>query len=72
MYRIGVDIRSTNTHIVLLDVTAFDPPGRGAQAYYEPPTTAHVTSGIATAIATILIRSSLPKTFVHTTDIAIR
>ncbi|KAF3764075.1 putative hydantoinase/oxoprolinase [Cryphonectria parasitica EP155] len=64
MYRIGVDVGGTNTDAALLDVTAFNTPGRGVLASCKSPTTADVTSGITTAIETVLIKSGAPKTSV--------
>lgn len=54
MYRIGVDVGGTNTDAAILDITALDTPGRGVLASCKSPTTADITSGIASAIDTVL------------------
>jgi N-methylhydantoinase A/oxoprolinase/acetone carboxylase beta subunit len=54
MYRIGVDVGGTNTDAAILDITALDTPGRGVLASCKSSTTADITSGIASAIGTVL------------------
>ncbi|KAH8655435.1 hypothetical protein BX600DRAFT_469632 [Xylariales sp. PMI_506] len=61
MYRIGVDVGGTNTDAAILDVTAFETPGRGVLASCKSSTTPDVTSGITAAIETVLARSGVPK-----------
>lgn len=57
MYRIGVDVGGTNTDAAILDVTALETPGRGVLATCKATTTADITSGIASAIETVLAQS---------------
>lgn len=54
MYRIGVDVGGTNTDAAILDIAALDTAGRGVLASCKSPTTADITSGIASAIGTVL------------------
>lgn len=54
MYRIGVDVGGTNTDAAILDIAALDTPGRGVLASCKSPTTADITSGIASATNTVL------------------
>ncbi|KAB5523996.1 putative hydantoinase/oxoprolinase, partial [Coniochaeta sp. 2T2.1] len=54
MYRIGVDVGGTNTDAAILDIAALDTPGRGVLASCKSSTTADITSGITSAIGTVL------------------
>ena len=54
MYRIGVDVGGTNTDAAILDISALDTPGRGVLASCKSATTADITSGIKSAIGTVL------------------
>lgn len=58
MYRIGVDVGGTNTDAAILDIAALDDPGRCVLASCKAPTTADITSGIASAIGTVLDKCS--------------
>lgn len=58
MYRIGVDVGGTNTDAAILDIAALDNPGRCVLASCKSPTTADITSGIASAIGTVLEKCS--------------
>ncbi|KAI1205190.1 DUF917-domain-containing protein [Annulohypoxylon truncatum] len=61
MYRIGVDVGGTNTDAAILDIAASDSPNRGVLASCKSSTTEDITSGIASAIGTVLTNSNVPK-----------
>ncbi|KAI1456384.1 DUF917-domain-containing protein [Annulohypoxylon moriforme] len=61
MYRIGVDVGGTNTDAAILDITALDSPNRGVLASCKSSTTEDITSGITSAISTVLTNSNVPK-----------
>lgn len=53
-YRIGVDVGGTNTDAAILDVAACDAESRGVLASHKASTTRDITSGITTAIESVL------------------
>ncbi|KAI0883011.1 uncharacterized protein GGS22DRAFT_190983 [Annulohypoxylon maeteangense] len=61
MYRIGVDVGGTNTDAAILDITALDSPNRGVLASCKSSTTEDITSGITSAISTVLTNSNVLK-----------
>lgn len=61
LYRIGVDVGGTNTDAAILDVHAFDSPGRGVLASHKASTTEDITSGIESAIRAILQESKVEQ-----------
>ncbi|KAH7074986.1 hypothetical protein FB567DRAFT_181968 [Paraphoma chrysanthemicola] len=64
LYRIGVDVGGTNTDAAILDIKAFDTPGRGVLASHKTLTTQDITSGIASSIQAILDQSRVDKSCV--------
>ncbi|KAK0650957.1 Hydantoin utilization protein A [Lasiodiplodia hormozganensis] len=52
--RIGVDVGGTNTDAVALDLSAQHTESRGVIAHFKTPTTPDVTSGIETAVGTVI------------------
>lgn len=61
-YRIGVDVGGTNTDAAILDISAYDEPGRGVLASHKAPTTIDITSGIEAAIEAVLKASEVERT----------
>lgn len=61
LYRIGVDVGGTNTDAAILDIRAFDSPGRGVLASHKAATTADITSGIAAALRAVLEASAVDQ-----------
>ncbi|KAH6999571.1 hypothetical protein EDB80DRAFT_724941 [Ilyonectria destructans] len=61
LYRIGVDVGGTNTDAAILDIKAFDSPGRGVLASHKAPTTQDITSGIEFAIRAVLDDSKVDQ-----------
>ncbi|KAF2094736.1 hydantoinase/oxoprolinase [Rhizodiscina lignyota] len=57
--RIGVDVGGTNTDAVALDVSKQAEKDRGVIAHFKTPTTPDVTSGIETAVQTVISTSGL-------------
>ncbi|KAI1618803.1 hypothetical protein EDD36DRAFT_455110 [Exophiala viscosa] len=68
-YRIGVDVGGTNTDAAILDITAYDEPGRGVLASHKAPTTPDITSGIEAAIEAVLKASKVDQTRVSSVTI---
>ncbi|KAF7552924.1 hypothetical protein G7Z17_g3991 [Cylindrodendrum hubeiense] len=62
LYRIGVDVGGTNTDAAILDIRAFDNPGRGVLASHKASTTQDITSGIEAAIRAVLQDSKVDQT----------
>lgn len=69
LYRIGVDVGGTNTDAAILDIRAADSPGRGVLASHKAPTTKDITSGIESAISTILRESKVDQSRVLSVNI---
>lgn len=61
LYRIGVDVGGTNTDAAILDIRAFDSPGRGVLASHKASTTKDITSGIEAAIRAVLHESKVDQ-----------
>ncbi|KAH6896634.1 hypothetical protein B0T10DRAFT_161139 [Thelonectria olida] len=61
LYRIGVDVGGTNTDAAILDIRAFDSPGRGVLASHKASTTPDITSGIEAAIRAVLQSSAVDQ-----------
>ncbi|KAH7346980.1 hypothetical protein BKA66DRAFT_505601 [Pyrenochaeta sp. MPI-SDFR-AT-0127] len=61
LYRIGVDVGGTNTDAAILDIRAFDSPGRGVLASHKASTTKDITSGIESAISAVLRDSKVDQ-----------
>ncbi|KAI5456584.1 hypothetical protein BGZ63DRAFT_434639 [Mariannaea sp. PMI_226] len=57
LYRIGVDVGGTNTDAAILDIKAFNTPGRGILASHKTSTTPDITSGIESAIRAVLLHA---------------
>ncbi|GME59110.1 Hydantoinase oxoprolinase [Neofusicoccum parvum] len=58
--RIGVDVGGTNTDAVALDFSAQHEENRGVIAHFKTPTTPDVTSGIETAVGTVIKAAGVP------------
>ncbi|EOD51181.1 putative hydantoinase protein [Neofusicoccum parvum UCRNP2] len=58
--RIGVDVGGTNTDAVALDFSAQHGENRGVIAHFKTPTTPDVTSGIETAVGTVIKAAGVP------------
>ena len=61
LYRIGVDVGGTNTDAAILDIKAFDTPGRGVLASHKASTTEDITSGIEASIRAVLDQSAVDQ-----------
>lgn len=61
LYRIGVDVGGTNTDAALLDIRAFNTPGRGVLASHKASTTKDITSGIESAIRAVIRHSKVDQ-----------
>lgn len=61
MYRIGVDAGGTNTDCAIPDLTQLSSPSRSLLASSKTPTTVDITSGIITAVSSVLAKSQVPK-----------
>ncbi|KAH8591720.1 putative hydantoinase/oxoprolinase [Bisporella sp. PMI_857] len=61
LYRIGVDVGGTNTDAAILDIRAVDGPGYGVLASYKASTTKDITSGIESAIRTVIQDSGIEQ-----------
>ncbi|KAJ3955115.1 hypothetical protein N0V92_008383 [Colletotrichum tropicale] len=57
--RIGVDVGGTNTDAVAIDLSLQHSESRGVLAHFKTPTTPDATSGIETAVRTILAAADL-------------
>ncbi|OAL50289.1 DUF917-domain-containing protein [Pyrenochaeta sp. DS3sAY3a] len=62
LYRIGIDVGGTNTDAAILDIRAFNSPGRGVLASHKAPTTEDITSGIEAAISSVIHESKIDQT----------
>ncbi|KAI9150603.1 putative D-/L-hydantoinase subunit A [Paramyrothecium foliicola] len=61
LFRIGVDVGGTNTDAAILDIKAFDTPGRGVLASHKASTTEDITSGIEASIRAVLNQSAVDQ-----------
>ncbi|KAI8203382.1 putative D-/L-hydantoinase subunit A [Colletotrichum sp. SAR 10_70] len=57
--RIGVDVGGTNTDAVAIDLSLQHTESRGVLAHFKTPTTPDATSGIETAVRTVLAAANL-------------
>ncbi|KAF4809915.1 putative D-/L-hydantoinase subunit A [Colletotrichum siamense] len=57
--RIGVDVGGTNTDAVAIDLSFQHTESRGVLAHFKTPTTPDATSGIETAVRTVLAAADL-------------
>ncbi|KAI8221656.1 putative D-/L-hydantoinase subunit A [Colletotrichum sp. SAR 10_86] len=57
--RIGVDVGGTNTDAVAIDLSLQHTESRGVLAHFKTPTTPDATSGIETAVRTVLAAADL-------------
>ncbi|KAI8301310.1 hypothetical protein K4K59_001052 [Colletotrichum sp. SAR11_240] len=57
--RIGVDVGGTNTDAVAIDLSLQHSESRGVLAHFKTPTTPDATSGIETAVRTVLAAADL-------------
>ncbi|KAF5500370.1 putative D-/L-hydantoinase subunit A [Colletotrichum siamense] len=57
--RIGVDVGGTNTDAVAIDLSLQHTESRGVLAHFKTPTTPDATSGIKTAVRTVLAAANL-------------
>ncbi|KAI8288362.1 hypothetical protein K4K60_011154 [Colletotrichum sp. SAR11_57] len=57
--RVGVDVGGTNTDAVAIDLSLQHTESRGVLAHFKTPTTPDATSGIETAVRTVLATADL-------------